>query len=112
MKKALIDGVLTDVDDNYGISVPSEEERIQEIINTVQNHLDLKAHEYKYDSILSACSYAAYTNPFQIEGQKFVAWRGDVWAYCYQALSEVQNGTRTEPTADELISELPILTIP
>ena len=41
----------------------------------VQNMLDSAAKAKGYDSILSACSYAAYPNPFQAEGQEFVAWR-------------------------------------
>lgn len=73
----------------------------------VQAHLDAAAQALGYDNILSACSYAGYTNPFQTEGQSFVSWRGAVWDYCYAQLAAVQAGTRTQPTVDELIAELP-----
>ena len=72
----------------------------------VQNMLDSAAKAKGYDSILSACSYAAYPNPFQAEGQEFVAWRGAVWAKCYEILGEVEAGTRTAPTVSELLAEL------
>lgn len=74
----------------------------------VQNHLDKEAQKFGYDSVLSACSYAGYANPFQAEGQSFVEWRGNVWAYCYQLLADVEAGTRNVPTDTELLAELPV----
>jgi len=73
----------------------------------VQKHLDAIAKSYGYDNVMSACSYAAYTNPYQIEGQSFIAWRGAVWQYAYAQLQLVQTGQRLEPTINELIAELP-----
>ena len=75
-------------------------------IEAVQNMLDNAAKAKNYDSILSACSYAAYPNPFQAEGQEFVAWRGAVWAKCYEILGEVEAGTRPAPTVPELLAEI------
>ena len=72
----------------------------------VQNMLDSAAKAKGYDSILSACTYAAYPNPFQVEGQEFVAWRGAVWAKCYEILAEVEAGTRAAPTVSELLAEI------
>lgn len=75
-------------------------------IEAVQNMLDNAAKAKGYDSILSACSYAAYPNQFQAEGQEFVAWRGAVWAKCYEILREVEAGTRPAPTVSELLAEI------
>lgn len=75
----------------------------------VQAHLDSTAKTAGYDNILSACSYAGFANPFQVEGQKYVAWRGMVWEYCYEQLALVQSGARTAPTVNELIADLPAL---
>lgn len=72
----------------------------------VQNMLDSAAKAKGYDSILSACSYAAYPNQFQAEGQEFVAWRGAVWAKCYEILAEVEAGTRPAPAVPELLAEI------
>ena len=82
------------------------EQTKQMALTAVQNMLDNAAKAKGYDSILSACSYAAYPNPFQAEGQEFVAWRGAVWAKCYEILGEVGAGTRTAPTVSELLAEL------
>lgn len=73
----------------------------------VQVLLDGEAQKFGYDSVLSACSYAGYVNPFQVEGQSFLAWRGAVWEYCYLQLDLVNTGQRAKPTVDELIAELP-----
>ena len=82
------------------------EQTKQMALTAVQNMLDNAAKAKGYDSILSACSYAAYPNPFQAEGQEFVAWRGAVWAKCYEILAEVEAGTRPVPTVSELLAEL------
>ena len=73
----------------------------------VQKHLDAEAQTLGYDNILSACSYAGYANPYQAEGQSFIAWRGSVWDYCYTQLAGVQSGSRTRPDIDAFILELP-----
>lgn len=75
----------------------------------IQNHLDSKAKEYKYDNILSACTYGIARGRFQSEGLRFAEWRTDVWDYCYTELDKVKQGTRTKPTIDEFILELPQL---
>ena len=78
----------------------------QELETAVQNMLDNAAKAKGYDSILSACTYAAYPNQFQAEGQEFVAWRGAVWAKCYEILGEVEVGTRPVPTVPELLAKI------
>ena len=86
------------------------EQNKQMLITAVQNMMDSDAKAKGYDSILSACSYAAYPNPFQAEGQEFVAWRGAVWAKCYEILGEVEAGTRPAPTVSELLAEIAVTT--
>lgn len=83
-----------------------------ELVAAVQKHLDTIAMASGYDNIVSACSYAGAANPFQAEGVAFVVWRGDVWAYCWQVLADVNNGLRSIPTAAELLAELPLMTWP
>ncbi len=91
------------------IAIREAKEKLEAIEGAIQALLDSEAKAKGYESILSACSYAGGANPFQAEGQAFVTWRGDVWAYCYQVLADVQAGTRAEPTLDELLLELPAL---
>ena len=79
----------------------------------VQEHLDSWARERGYDGILSACSYAASTDPrFGPEGRAAVAARDATWAACYLILGAVEAGTLTVPTEESLISELPPLAWP
>lgn len=73
----------------------------------IQMYLDNVAHQYGYDNILSACSYAAYDNPYQQEGRRFVKWRGLVWQTAYQIMFDVQQGNRPMPSIDEIMAGLP-----
>jgi hypothetical protein len=82
--------------------------KVKSYEQAVQAHLDGTAQTRGYDSIISACSYGATANHFQAEGQAFIVWRSECWRVCFQILQEVQAGTRTEPTIEELIAELPI----
>jgi len=84
---------------------PTDEElkaiKLKQFEQAVQSHLDTTARAKGYDSILSACTYAGYTNPFQAEGQAFTEWRGNVWAYCYSQI-DIFTGT-----VEEFIATLP-----
>lgn len=108
-----IDGIFiqpikTSTEAPFDPSVLTMEDK-QEIIEIeIQKYLDAKAVEYGYDNILSACSYAGAPNPFQAEGQAFVAWRGNVWAKAYEILQDVLLEVRVEPTPEELMAELPV----
>lgn len=60
-------------------------------------------------SIISACSYAGYPNPYQKESQKFIAWRGAVWAFLYNYIVEIEKGNQPMPASiNEVISKLPV----
>ncbi|MGI9217127.1 MAG: hypothetical protein ACR2JA_09050 [Hydrogenophaga sp.] len=74
----------------------------------VQQHLDATAQARGYDSILSACTYAASTSArFRPEGAACIAWRDAVWLHCHAVLAAVMAGARPTPTAAELLAELP-----
>lgn len=78
----------------------------------VQKVLDDEAKKLNYDSCLSVCSYVdTGVQKFDDEGRAFRAWRSSVWAKGYEILAQVQAGERSIPTEDELIAELPALTI-
>lgn len=86
---------------------------VPEYVAAVQAMLDAKAQERRYDSILSACTYATSTQPkFQAEGQACVAWRDAVWARCYELMDEVEAGTLPQPTIPELVAMLPAMEWP
>ena len=82
-------------------------EIISQFETVIQARLDLGAKNAGYDSILSACSYAAAPNAFQADGISFINWRANCWTYCYSIMQQVQIGAIALPTVNELISNLP-----
>ena len=83
-------------------------QQVQDINNAIQNHLDTKAQEFKYDNMMSARSYAGYTNPFQTEAQALATWCADCWATAGTIQADVEAGNRAMPTVDEVLAELPV----
>lgn len=82
-------------------------------IALIQRHLDGKAKERGYDSILSAVSYAVDQNsPFYAEAVAYASWRSAVWFRGFEILAEIESGSRSVPSDVELISLLPELQIP
>jgi hypothetical protein len=85
-----------------------------EIVTATQQRLDNFAKTRNYDSILSACTYAADLNPkFAAEGQYCVDARGATWTKLYEIMDEVEAGTRPMPSGySDIESELPPLVWP
>ena len=77
--------------------------------SAAQNLLDTTAQSHGYDSINTVVSYAdePAVLKFQNDGIAFRAWRSKVWVYAYEQLAMAQAGTRTIPTVDAFLSELP-----
>lgn len=84
---------------------------LKHLIIAVQAHLDAAAQAKGYDDIKSAALRAAFVGPFHDEGLLFAQWMDSCWQTCYQIKAEVEAGTRTMPTEQELINLLPILTL-
>ena len=83
------------------------------LTDAMQSYLDQTAQERGYDGILSLCSYATSSNPrFGPEGQAGVALRDAVWAYGYAVIAEVEAGTRSVPTVEDLLAALPSIIWP
>jgi hypothetical protein len=96
-------------DGSLTVTPKPAEKVIAYLQSLVQNHLDAAAQAKRYDNIRSAALRAAYPGPFHDEGVAFATWMDACWAHCFEALAAVQAGTRSMPTADELIAELPAL---
>jgi hypothetical protein len=93
---------------------PSAEAIQAEIVTATQQRLDSFAKTRNYDSILSACTYAADLNPkFATEGQYCVDARGATWTKLLEMLAEVEAGTRPMPSGyADVEGELPVLAWP
>lgn len=76
--------------------------------NAIQQMLDTKAQEYRYDNMMSVRSYVGYVNPFQEEAQGMAIWASNCWVKAGQIEDEVLAGTRPMPTVDEVLAEMPI----
>lgn len=86
-------------------------EQVALYVAAVQKRLDTFAQTRNYDNIFTACTYATSTNTkFSAEGLRCISLRDATWAKCYEVLAAVDAGTRTAPTIDELLAELPALT--
>lgn len=82
-----------------------------QVVTRVQNNLDSFARTRGYDNIISACTYITSLVPqFAAEAQRCVQLRDSTWSACYSILEAVQAGTRTLPTVNEILAELPALT--
>jgi hypothetical protein len=78
---------------------------IKALTDKVQAYMDKEAQKLGYDTLISACSYAAGTtaNKYKTEGLSFLNWRSNVWDYCY-----AQAALPTLPTEAELFAGLPV----
>ena len=94
-----------EVESNVDMIFYKESGIAEKLTAIVQEYLDKTVQSRNYDNIASACSYANSTDPiFAAEGKACVAWRD-----CYQIQDNVIKGLSGIPTADELISNLPVL---
>jgi len=76
--------------------------------NCIQQHLDKKAQELRYDNMMSARSYSGYDNAFRDEATKLAKWCCDCWIKAGEIEEDVKNGNRDMPTVDEVLAELPL----
>lgn len=90
---------------------PSLDEEKAIYAAAVQTVLDDAAKLDGYDNIATAISYAEEpaVPKFQNDGKRYREWRSLVWAYVYEQLDLVMDGTREKPTVVELLAELPPL---
>ncbi|NTJ63761.1 hypothetical protein G6M50_36955 [Agrobacterium rhizogenes] len=86
---------------------------LSDYTSSIAAMMDAKARERRYDNALSIATYVASANAtWAAEAQDFVAWRDQIWAYCYAELDKVQAGEREQPTVAEFLAELPTLQWP
>lgn len=95
------------------VIVPTTEEQLASFSTSLQYLLDNTASQYGYDNIYTAISYAdePAVLKFQDEGKAFRKWRSLLWEQANSIKQDVMNGLREVPSIDNLIQELPKLTI-
>ncbi|PSS59840.1 hypothetical protein C6558_36055 [Ensifer sp. NM-2] len=79
----------------------------------IQDHLDTKAQERRYDGIQTAITYRDDPNPqFAAEGAALFIWRSAVWTYSTAELAKVLAGERERPSVEVFVAELPAFVWP
>ncbi len=82
---------------------------MDEYMEGIATMLDSKAGEYGFDSILSARSYAGYTNDFQTIAVALGTWATSCWVKA-EELKTAALANNSMPTLDEVISQMPEFT--
>ena len=100
------------------------------LTTAVEETLDAKAQEFRYDDIKSARSYTGYLNAYQAEATTLAVWASECWSYMDTLEANLLNTKevvvdtvttiepdpiKTEiawvdfmPTVDELLASLPV----
>lgn len=78
-------------------------QRQTDTTNAIQDMLDTKAQEYRYDSIHTACGWA----PALADAVALKAWGAACWLKAGEIEAEVIAGTRPLPTVLEVLAEMP-----
>lgn len=85
----------------------------EEARRIVAAHVNSVAAEKGYDSGATCAGYATSSvEKWSSEAAAFIAWRDSVWVAVFSLLAAVEAGTATIPTAEEMISSLPVITWP
>jgi len=103
---------LTDPDQIAAIKAAADAATKTHAIAVIQKYLDTSAQAKGYDDIKSAALRAGYAGPYQAEGTAFAIWMDACWAKSYTLLADVLANVITVPTDDELIAQMPVLSLP
>ena len=98
-------------------SKQDQQNKIQQIESAIDIYIDNVAAQRNYGtatmSPTAACiAYVGYANPYQAEALAFATWKASIWPIVFQIMDDCVNGLRAEPTAEEIIEELPKLVWP
>lgn len=75
-------------------------------------HIDAVAQSDRWDSRITCALRAAYPNQWQAKGIAFGEWMDACYALAYQIMADVQAQTRTLPTIDAFLAEMPVMEWP
>lgn len=96
------------------VEIPKEEiiaTTVKAMEEAIEDHINTTVKARGYNSQDSIAKYLVSGNPFYAECTAISLWIGSVWVYSHQVQADVMAGTRTMPTIEELIAELPELVV-
>lgn len=82
------------------------------IEHRIEQHMDSVAQSDKWDNRWTCSARAGYVNPWQARAIIFAQWMDACWLYTIQEQQKVIAGTRTMPTPDQAVIELPAMIWP
>jgi len=83
-------------------------DKIREIKEAINRHLDIEAMDKDFNSILSAVSYNSSKNiTWATVSNKLTDWRDDVWEFAEVEMEKANSGQRELPLPKDFINELP-----
>ena len=77
-----------------------------------ESHMDEIAQARQWNDRYTVTARAGYVNPWQAEAIAFAQWMDSAYEYLITEQGKVVAGTRSMPTGDELIGELPLMVWP
>ena len=89
--------------------IVTDEQKMNNISNAIQNMLDSKAIEMRYDNMMSVRSYCGFVSPYQEECILMSEWAASCWVKAGEIESDVLNGIRPIPTVEQVLLEMPTL---
>lgn len=89
--------------------IPTQAEQFKSIERAIEQHMDAVAQADSWDNRWTCVARAGYVNPWQAKGIKFGQWMDACWAIAIQAQIDVISGTRTMPTPEQAVAELPVM---
>jgi hypothetical protein len=87
-------------------------DQAKEMEAAIDAYIDSVAQAKGWDTRHTCTLRTGYTNPWQAEAIAFGQWMDSCYLYCQGVEADVLAGTRTIPTIEELISELPAMVWP
>lgn len=92
---------------------PTPEELLASFTAAIDGHVETTARAKGYNGAAHLASYAASTVPaWAAEATAFISWRDAVWVHGIGLLAEIEAGTATIPTPDDVIAALPEIVWP
>lgn len=90
----------------------TQAEQFYAIEHRIEQHMDSVAQSDKWDNRWTCSARAGYINPWQTRAIAFGQWMDACWLYTIQEQQKVIAGTRTMPTPDQAVIELPTMIWP
>jgi hypothetical protein len=91
---------------------PAPDEIISQLTTAMEAHYDSVARSNRYYNRTTCLVRAGYPGPYHADGQTFGTWMDTCVQYGYQVEIDAKAGRRAIPTAEQLISELPLMVWP